>query len=324
MKVLVYGAGVLGSYLTHALIRGGNDVSVLARGKRYEQLTEDGMVIRHYLQRKHTVDAVKVIDRLEPEAYYDLIFIVMKYHQFPSVLPIIAKNISENIVIVGNNADAASMQSFLIENSNVKKNVAFGFQLSGGTREEDGRVIAIRGGGQMVIGSLDGDIPFKSTLEKTFKEAKYKLSYNENIDAWLKSHYIPIIAMTSIHYIHDFDFKKVAKDKAALMQMISVMDEGFMVLEKLGYQIDPALQVKMIRNYRQFVYFGLKMFYKLPINKLIEGSFSEIKALYDSFDELKKELAMPTPNWDELKRQATDKYEEAASHFLIDSHTVSH
>ena len=308
MKVLVYGAGVLGSYLAHSLVRGGNDVSILARGKRYKQLKEDGIVIRHYFQRKNTVDAVNVIDQLQPEEHYDLIFVVMKYNQFLSVLPILAENISDNIVLVGNNADAASMQTFLNENSKDKKNIAFGFQLSGGKREDSGRVISIHGGGQMVIGSLDDDLSFISTLDQTFKEAKYKLSFNENIDAWLKSHIIPIVAMNSIHYINNFDFKKIAKDKNALMQMISAMDEGFMVLEKLGYRIDPAFQVKMVRNHQSFVYHGLKIFHKLPMNQLIEGSFSEIEALYETIDELKKEANILTPNWDDLKNRSTAKY----------------
>ncbi|MFS0559443.1 2-dehydropantoate 2-reductase N-terminal domain-containing protein [Terribacillus sp. 179-K 1B1 HS] len=308
MKVLVYGAGVLGSYLAHALVRGGNDVSVLARGKRYKQLKEDGIVIRHHFQRKNTVDAVNVIDQLQPQDHYDLIFVVMKYNQFPSVLPILAENISDNIVLVGNNADAASMQTFLNENSKVKKNMAFGFQLSGGMREDSGRIIAIHGRGQMVIGGLDGDIPFKSALEQTFKNAKYKLSFNENIDAWLKSHMVPIAAMNAIHYMNNFDFHKIAKDKNALMQMISVMDEGFMILEELGYRIDPAFQVKTVRNHRIFAYHGLKIFHKLPVTKLIEGSFSEINALFEKFDELKKAVNISTPNWDALKKQSTDKY----------------
>ena len=33
MKVLVYGSGVIGSYLVHVLCVAGNDVTVLARGK---------------------------------------------------------------------------------------------------------------------------------------------------------------------------------------------------------------------------------------------------------------------------------------------------
>ncbi len=274
MKILIFGAGVLGSYLAHSLVRGGNDVTVLARGKRYEQLKQNGIIICHYFQRKNTVDSVNIIDKLEPDDYYDLIFVVMKYNQFSSVLPILAQNISENIVLVGNNADSASMQRFLNENSKFKKNIAFGFQLSGGKREESGRIISIRGGGQMVIGSLEGDISFKATLEKAFKEAKYKLTYNDHIDGWLKSHLIPIVAMNSIHYVNNFEFKKIANDKNALLQMISAMDEGFMVLDKLGYKIDPAFQEKLVGKYRKIAYHGLKIFHKLPMNNLIEGSFS--------------------------------------------------
>ena len=102
MKILVFGAGVLGSYLAHALIRGGNDVTILARGKREAELRQDGLVIRHYFQRKTTVDEVKVIASLQPGDVYDLIFVVMKYNDFPAVLPILAENRSSHIVLVGN------------------------------------------------------------------------------------------------------------------------------------------------------------------------------------------------------------------------------
>lgn len=83
MRVLVYGAGVLGSYLAHVLVRGGNQVTVLARGKRAEELERDGLVIRHYFQRKTTVDQVRAIRALEAADIYDLIFVVMKYSDFP-------------------------------------------------------------------------------------------------------------------------------------------------------------------------------------------------------------------------------------------------
>ena len=33
MKVLVYGSGVIGSYLAHVLCSAGNDVTVLTRGR---------------------------------------------------------------------------------------------------------------------------------------------------------------------------------------------------------------------------------------------------------------------------------------------------
>ena len=81
MKILIYGAGVQGSYLAHVLVRGGNEVTILARGKRFEELKKDGIVIRHYLQLKTTVDKVNIISKLLPDDIYDLIFVVMQYQQ---------------------------------------------------------------------------------------------------------------------------------------------------------------------------------------------------------------------------------------------------
>ena len=50
MKLLVYGAGVIGCELAHVLKKGGNDVTLLARGEWKGNLEKRGLVIRHYLQ----------------------------------------------------------------------------------------------------------------------------------------------------------------------------------------------------------------------------------------------------------------------------------
>lgn len=308
MRILVFGAGVQGSYLAHTLVRGSNDVTVLARGKRAEQLKKHGLVIRHYFQHKNTIDEVKVIHELQPDDLYDLIFVVMKYNDFSSVLPILAENQSKNIVLVGNNADAHGMQNILQEKSAMTKSVTFGFQLSGGLREESGRIICLRGGGQLLLGSLDGEITIKPLLETAFKHVKFKLAYHDDIDAWLKSHIVTIVALSSLGYLYDGDLKKVSKDKKLLKQAISVMDEGFQILEISGYTITPANQVNFIRKHRQSVYYGLKIMHKLPFMKLMNGSYSEIAALFDSFDKLKQQLNIRTPHWDELEKQAISKF----------------
>lgn len=46
MKILIIGAGVLGSNLAHS-IKKGNDVTILARGKTYENLKNNGLIIKH-------------------------------------------------------------------------------------------------------------------------------------------------------------------------------------------------------------------------------------------------------------------------------------
>lgn len=57
MRTLVFGAGVIGAYLAHALCKGGNKVCILARKERAESLNKNGLVIYHHLQHKTINDA---------------------------------------------------------------------------------------------------------------------------------------------------------------------------------------------------------------------------------------------------------------------------
>ena len=73
MKIFVYGAGVIGSYLTHVLCAAGNDVTLVARGGWRETLERNGLTILHHLQKKTTHDRPRVVGGLDSEPY-DLVF----------------------------------------------------------------------------------------------------------------------------------------------------------------------------------------------------------------------------------------------------------
>lgn len=241
------------------------------------------------------------------ERYKQFIFVVMQYHQFQSVLPVLAANVSENIALVGNNADAESMRDFLIKNSTTKKKVAFGFQTSAGMRTDTGIVISIHGGGNVLAGELGDTMETFPVIKRAFGE-KYKVTYQKNIDAWLKSHYIMILPMNSIYYLFNNDFKKVSKDKHALKRMIEATDEGFSVLEGLGYTITPATQSKLFRQYKGVYYLAMKIYHKLPMSRVVQGTFDEMNGLYEAFDKMKTQTNYARPVWDALQKEAMDKY----------------
>ena len=77
MKVLVYGSGVIGSYLAHVLCEAGNDVTVLARGTWKDQLEKNGLCIRHHLQHRETLDHPRVIGDISEGMAFDAVFAVM-------------------------------------------------------------------------------------------------------------------------------------------------------------------------------------------------------------------------------------------------------
>ena len=151
MKVLIYGAGVIGGQLCHALCACGNDVTVIARNAWAETLRTEGLRIRHYIQRKDTVDRPRVLEAPDRERY-DIVFAVMQYRQMEAILPDLAQVDSPIVVLTGNNLSASDMEARVIAASPTPKTVLFGFGSTAGVRE-DGRLTTVHvGDGRLTLG----------------------------------------------------------------------------------------------------------------------------------------------------------------------------
>lgn len=137
MKILVYGAGVLGCNLARNLLRAGKDVTLLARENWAAEIKQNGLRIKDKFSLRTSVSRIPVVTELAPDAMYDVIFVVLRYTQLDSVLDTLRVNRTKNIVFVGNNVQARAQAAALPE-----KNVLFAFALSAGHREAD-RVVSI-------------------------------------------------------------------------------------------------------------------------------------------------------------------------------------
>ena len=77
MRILVYGAGVLGCNLARNLFRAGKNVTLLARGTWAEQLRANGLRIKDKFSPRVSVSRISVVTELSPDDLYDVIFVVM-------------------------------------------------------------------------------------------------------------------------------------------------------------------------------------------------------------------------------------------------------
>lgn len=136
MKILVYGAGVIGCVLAHKLFRAGNDVTLLARGNWKDTIDEKGLTIDHYGYFYKTTDKIRTVDKLEDSDRYDLIFVVMQYNNILNILKTLGENISPYIILVGNNMNPEYCEKEILKMSHSKKEIGFGFQGSGGYRKD--------------------------------------------------------------------------------------------------------------------------------------------------------------------------------------------
>ena len=151
MKILVYGAGVLGCNLARNLLRAGKDVTLLARGNWAAEIKQNGLRIKDKFSPRVSISRIPVVTELAPDAMYDVIFVVLRYTQLDSVLDTLRANRTRNIVFVGNNVQTRALAAAL-----PGKNVLFAFALSAGHREVD-RVVSIDLK-KITIGQLQGAI----------------------------------------------------------------------------------------------------------------------------------------------------------------------
>lgn len=147
-EVLVFGAGVIGAYLAHVLIRGGNHVTVLARKERAESLNKYGLVIQHHLQGKTTWDPIEAVTDVDGKSF-DAAFVVMPYHKLKAALPQICGLNTKLLVLVGNDLSPGKIEGQIRKNAACIKKIMFGFQVSGGKKEEN-RYICERFGGSFI------------------------------------------------------------------------------------------------------------------------------------------------------------------------------
>ncbi|MGA7722539.1 MAG: 2-dehydropantoate 2-reductase N-terminal domain-containing protein [Ignavibacteriaceae bacterium] len=150
-KILVIGAGVNGSACTSVLHNSGIDVTILARGKRYDEILNEGIIIENPFKNTKAITKVKVINSLNPNDFYDYILVIIRKNQVTDLLPVLAANCSPIVVFMGNNL--AGPVEYI--NALGKERVMMGFVNAGGKREGD------------VIKSIAGTFNPKDTIIKT-------------------------------------------------------------------------------------------------------------------------------------------------------------
>ncbi len=103
MRVLIYGAGVIGSLYAALLSEAGEDVTVYARGKRLQDLQEKGLLYRE----KEGIKTAKVniLPFLNNNDCYDYIFLTVRENQLMTALTELKDNNSPTIVTMVNSLD---------------------------------------------------------------------------------------------------------------------------------------------------------------------------------------------------------------------------
>lgn len=300
MKILVFGAGVLGCNLARNLFRAGKDVTLLARGSWADEIRQNGLRIKDKFSPRLSVSRIPVVTELKPEDRYDVIFVVVRYTQIDSILDALRANGTKNIVFVGNNVRAEALAASLPE-----KNVLFAFALSAGHRESD-RVASIDLK-KITIGQLRGAPSNEPLIGRIFEGTKYKAVYQPNMGDYLLCHAAFVIPAAFACYKTDGNLKKLKGNTAYLSRMIDANIEGYRAIRNAGHEILPKEDEDFEgAAYRKTCLRFFKLMCATSLGKICASDHAmnavgEMSALNRDLKAFFDEQGAPYPVWRELE-----------------------
>ena len=308
MRILVYGAGVQGSELTHRLLQNEkNVVTLLTRGEWKDAIDEKGLIIRHWAQRKTTVDRVPTIDHLAPEDFYDVIFVAVQAQQVADVLPALKANRSEYIVFLGNQPHARSVVQAMQRPAD---KIAFGFQNNAG-RRESGQVLSVHAGFGITVGGATAPLSgvFRQRLQAAFDGVKVRLTFYSDMDEWLKCHIAFILPVCYAAYACGGDLSRLTAEQRK--QILDAAWEGCNMLKAAGVPVndkESTAYYEACTPGRKKMERMLFLLAKTPLGELCASdhamhAVAEMQYLDEAFAGIRAATNTAMPAWDTLRSE---------------------
>ena len=237
MKILIYGAGVIGSIYAARLFEANGSVTLLARGKRYETLKQNGVIIKDISTGKQTISNVPLAQQLATTDFYDLIIVTVRLNQLDSVIKIIKQNtVCPLIMLMLNNPD--NMQE--LQNELAHRHIILGFPGIGGAYAAN-RIDYIQiKQQQTTIGEMSGKISKQiQEIKELFEKVGFKIAVSKNMQAWLKTHAVFVACISAAICKENGDSVRLGKNRSSIKMMVKAISEGFTACKKLGMPIAP-------------------------------------------------------------------------------------
>ena len=238
MKILIYGAGVIGSIYAAKLYEIGIDITLLSRGKRYEALKQNGLIINDVLNGNKIVSKVPLTQNLSPADFYDLIIVTVRLDQLDSVKTKLKENtLCRAIMFMLNNP--ANVQDLILEFPT--KRIMLGFPGSGGTYNNDQIDYVQIKEQKTTIGDFVGNnTEFITEIKIILEAAAFKVAISTNMQAWLKTHAVFVACVAAAIIKENGDSIQLGKNKSSVQMMVKSINEGFKACKKLGMPIAPT------------------------------------------------------------------------------------
>ena len=267
MKILIYGAGIVGSTYGWQLSKVGHEITVLVRPEKKQAIEEKGIHIHCTDFRKggkdieNTVFKPNVIDSLSADNSFDYIFVTTNNLHLEEVLHILSKSAGKAHIIFFQNMWVDDLHAIEIHLSREQYFFGFPFMVGGG-RESDCINSAISGLKQShtPLGELDGKTSERvQKIAKALEDANLKPVIYNQIETWLITHYA-VAAGLSAGIMKAKGGRHFTNSSEILKETIKAIREGLAVCKKRGFNPKSEKANKL---------YALPFFIAIPIAKKV-------------------------------------------------------
>jgi 2-dehydropantoate 2-reductase len=236
-RILIFGAGVIGSIYAIKFIEAGIDVTIFARANRFKILKENGL----QYNEKGTLKSIKVnvIDTLENDDVYDYIFVTVRYDRAESALLALKDNQSKHIVTMTSNSIGFSAWLDIVGDRLLPAFPGVGGQI------KDGVLYARfppKGLMATTFGEISGSVTERvENLATLFKTAKLPCAIHKDMKAYLITHSVSDIALLGVlHVGNKIIDKKTARTRKTAYQITFTLKTYLRAIQQAGVTINPS------------------------------------------------------------------------------------
>lgn len=251
MRLLIYGAGVIGCLYATLFSKAGYDVTLYARGKRLEAFKKNGLL--YEIKGKTYKAEVKIIDSLEENDKYDFIFLTVKENQVHTALKELSLNISPNIITMVNTLEPYSNWEWLCG----KGRIIPAFPGAGGSFDNGILKAALtpRIIQPTTFSEIDG-IKTKRLLKlaELLNESGIPYQIVKDMHQWQLCHLAMVVPIADAYYEAQ-NPKEVWREREIMAKTAKRMKRNFNLLHDSGITLSP----KKMNIFRYFPIFILKI-----------------------------------------------------------------
>jgi 2-dehydropantoate 2-reductase len=246
VKILVYGAGVIGSLYAGKLQAGGHSVTVLARGDRLSEIRHYGLVLQDVICGDRMAIEVDTAERIAADARYDIALVTVRRDQLASTVPDFkaSRSIPNLLFMLNNPTGAESLADTL-----GRGRVLLGFPGAGGTRDRYVIHYALIPQQPTTLGEMDGQPSSRlRAIEMALRTSGFPAKISHDMDAWLKAHAFFVTAVSGAIYLAGGDCRRLSEEDTLLVLMTNGVREGFLAVRALGLTVTPLALRALLRG----------------------------------------------------------------------------